>query len=212
MSLAHKISGRNRLKKYQCFMNEIQPTEKQSILDVGFSDREYSASDNFLEKHYPHPENITALGIDTANEFPRRYPKVKVVTYNGREFPFADKQFDIVWSNAVIEHVGDFPKQVFFLREMLRVGRVVYFTTPNRYFPIEVHTRLPLVHWLPKKHFERIARLLGKGWATGEYMFLLSRKRLDEIIASAGVKKYRILRNRRFLCTMDFAVIVNRSE
>jgi 2-polyprenyl-3-methyl-5-hydroxy-6-metoxy-1,4-benzoquinol methylase len=210
MSLAHKISGKNRLKKYQCFMNEIQPTEKQSILDVGFSDHEHSPNDNFLEKHYPHPENITALGIDTPVEFATRYPKVKAVKYNGQEFPFADKQFDIVWSNAVIEHVGDFPKQVFFLREMLRVGRVVYFTTPNRHFPIEVHSRLPLAHWLPKRHFEKIARLVGKGWATGDYMFLLTSNRLKEIITAANAAECRIIRNRILLCTMDFAVIARR--
>jgi len=85
----------------------------------------------------------------------------------------------------------------------------VYFTTPNRHFPIEVHTRLPLFHWLPKKYFENIARLVGKGWATGDYMFLLSRKRLNEIITTAGANDYRIIRNRKFLFTMDFAVIAS---
>ena len=63
--------------------------------------------------------------------------------------PFPDGAFDVVHSNAVIEHVGGRERQEAFVREALRVGRRVFLTTPNRWFPIEVHTRLPLVHWLP---------------------------------------------------------------
>jgi hypothetical protein len=50
--------------------------------------------------------------------------------------------------------------------EALRVGRAVFLTTPNRRFPVEVHTRLPLVHWLPDQASGRVYRALGKGFAT----------------------------------------------
>ena len=63
--------------------------------------------------------------------------------------PFDDGSFDVVFSNAVIEHVGDRERQGQLVREALRVGRRVFLTTPNRWFPVEVHTRLPFVHWLP---------------------------------------------------------------
>ena len=49
----------------------------------------------------------------------------------------------------MIEHVGGRDRQRQLVSEAIRVGRRVFITTPNRRFPIEVHTRLPLVHWLP---------------------------------------------------------------
>jgi SAM-dependent methyltransferase len=55
--------------------------------------------------------------------------------------PFADGEFDIVFSNAVIEHVGDRERQRQLVSEALRVGRRIFITTPNCRFPIEVHTR-----------------------------------------------------------------------
>ena len=77
--------------------------------------------------------------------------------------PFADRSFDIVFSNAVIEHVGDIERQRLFVAEALRVGRRVFLTTPNRWFPIEVHTRLPFVHWLPERAADRVYDLGRQG-------------------------------------------------
>ena len=82
--------------------------------------------------------------------------------------PFADGSFDVVFSNAVIEHVGDIDRQRLFVAEALRVGRRVFLTTPNRWFPIEVHTRLPLVHWLPERAAGRAYDLTGKRLGAGE--------------------------------------------
>jgi hypothetical protein len=75
-----------------------------------------------------------------------------------------------VYSNAVIEHVGGHERQQAFVRESLRVGRRVFLTTPNRWFPIEVHTRLPLVHWLPQPLATRVYELAGKPWARENHL------------------------------------------
>src|SRR5262245_29480392 len=177
-SFAYRVSAFNRRRKWKLFLQCIQPGPDDRILDVGFSDREYSSMDNFLEKNYPFPSNITALGVDDPVEFPQRYPAVRVVQYDGRIFPFSDGEFDVAWSNAVIEHVGTAAtsreSQIRFIRELIRVSRRVYFTTPNRWFPVEVHTRTPLLHWLPKPYFDRYLRRRGKEWAAGDYMTLLS--------------------------------------
>ncbi|MDR0769177.1 MAG: class I SAM-dependent methyltransferase [Dysgonamonadaceae bacterium] len=185
------ISRKNRERKYKLFLKEINPSEKDKILDVGFADREYSEVDNFLEKHYPLQSNITALGVfETAEVFRERYPEVSVVLYDGKIFPFANKSFDIGWSNAVIEHVGGRERQLLFVKELCRVCKKVYFTTPNRYFPFEVHTRYPLIHWLPKKIFDKILSMTSSKWVTGDYMNLLSRKSLENILHKAEVESY----------------------
>lgn len=100
----------------------VRPGPETRVLDVGFNEREHSAVDNYIERRFPWPANLTALGLHEAVEFRQRYPQVRVVRYDGSIFPFADKAFDVVWSNAVIEHVGDFNRQVLFVREMARVA------------------------------------------------------------------------------------------
>src|SRR5437763_1442084 len=139
-NLAINISIKNRKKKYQYFIKQLQPDKSSKILDVGFTEDDTYPGVNFLEKNYPYKENITALGIEDAPTFRKNFPQIRVIKYDGNYFPFADKEFDIVWSNAVIEHVGDSARQLFFLSELLRTGKNIFITTPNRWFPIEVHT------------------------------------------------------------------------
>ena len=211
-SFAYRVSGFNRRRKWEIFLREFPPDPEHRVLDIGFSDREYSATDNFIEKHYPYRSRITALGVEAPAEFPERYPDVKVVQYDGREFPFEDKTFDIAWSNAVIEHVGRHEgrreAQALFLREIARVSKSAFVTTPNKRFPIEVHTRTPLLHWLPKPWFDRYLKLRGIDWAMGDYMDLLSMGELRRLLREAGITKYRIVQNRLLGLTLDFVVII----
>lgn len=75
----------------------------------------------------------------------------KVVLGDGMSLPFADGSFDLVFSNSVIEHVGDRAQQARFAAEIARVGKQYWVQTPNRYFPIEHHLWTPLVHWFPRR-------------------------------------------------------------
>jgi hypothetical protein len=74
-----------------------------------------------------------------------------VVLGDGTSLPFADRSFDLVFSNSVIEHVGSRAEQARFASEIARVGRQYWVQTPNRYFPIEHHLWTPFVHWLPRR-------------------------------------------------------------
>jgi hypothetical protein len=73
------------------------------------------------------------------------------VAGDGRALPFADGAFDLVFSNSVIEHVGDAESQRRFAREVMRVGRAWWVQTPDRRFPVEQHLLTPIVHWLPRR-------------------------------------------------------------
>ncbi|MGH8139016.1 MAG: class I SAM-dependent methyltransferase [Steroidobacteraceae bacterium] len=209
MTLAHWLSGYNRKRKWQLFLSQILPTQDTTVLDVGYCEKEFSPTDNFIEKHYPHPHRITALGITPANEFATRYPAVRAVCYDGTRFPFADNEFDVCWSNAVIEHVGNRERQLQFLQEVARVSKRAFITTPNRFFPVEVHTRTPLLHFLPKKTFDAYLVRVGKRWATGSYMSLLSERDLKGLLSQAGIERYRLFRNRLLGFTADFAVVMD---
>jgi 2-polyprenyl-3-methyl-5-hydroxy-6-metoxy-1,4-benzoquinol methylase len=72
---------------------------------------------------------------------------------------FPDKAFDIVFSNSVIEHVGGIERQRKFADECMRCGRNFFVQTPNRWFPVDTHTLMPLIHWLPLRIFKKFVRV-----------------------------------------------------
>jgi Methyltransferase domain len=166
--LAARVSLRSRRSKYRLFMHTFRPDESMSIVDVGVADSAFgvgggaASTYNFLEAMYPWPRRITAVGLGELPNFQRAFPEVTCVRADGRDLPFEDEEFDIAFSNAVIEHVGDEQAQREFATELCRVARRVFVTTPNRWFPLDVHTFLPAVHWLPEQPRNRILRGLGK--------------------------------------------------
>lgn len=207
-NLAKKFSNRNRQKKFEYFLNYFKPTAKTSILDVGASEKEYQKNGNILEKRYPYQEKITVLGVDEYKELIERYPRIKVMQYDGQsEFPFQDKEFDICWSNAVLEHVGGRTAQIAFLKEINRVSNRGFITTPNRFFPLELHTKAFLLHYLPKKYFDNILLIWGKKWATGSYMHLLSLSQLRLILDESGISNYKIKKNSFMGFVVEFIVV-----
>jgi hypothetical protein len=157
--VASRVSMRSRERKLQLFLDLLQPGPETTVVDVGVTDAPFGAgsTDNFFEALYPWPERITGVGRTELDRFSAAFPKVRAVRADGRDLPFGNAEFDIGFSNAVVEHVaGGRDGQRQFVHELCRVARRVFVTTPNRRFPIEVHTLLPFVHWLPKGPRERL--------------------------------------------------------
>jgi Methyltransferase domain len=184
VGLADSISLRSRRRKLLLFLDVLGPGPETTVLDVGADELAFGEGGgcgtlNYFEEHYPWPERITALGLQDGAVFRARYPDIAYVQGDACALPFADGEFDVVHSNAVIEHVGGRERQRLLVSEALRVARRVFITTPNRRFPIEVHTRLPLVHWLPDGAAHRAYDAVGKPFA--KEIELLSRRELEEL-------------------------------
>ncbi len=178
MNLVDAVSLRSRRRKLRLFLEEMLPTPSTTVLDVGADEVGFGAeggqsgcgTHNFFEELYPWPSRITALGLHDGAGFRRHYPESAYVQGDALALPFPDGAFDVVFSNAVIEHVGAAEQQRRFVAEALRVGRRVFLTTPNRWFPLEVHTRLPFVHWLPDAAAGRAYDLAGMAWARENHL------------------------------------------
>ena len=77
--------------------------------------------------------------------------------------PVRDSTVDVVVCAQVYEHVAN--AEILF-SEIWRVlvdGGVCFLSGPNKLYPVELHYRLPLIHWLPASWAGACLRALGRG-------------------------------------------------
>lgn len=191
---------RARRKIYREMERMLPLKEMQSVLDVGVTADRKCGFSNFFEMLFPHPERITAFSDQDASWMSEVWQGLRFVRGDARAMPFADKSFDFVFSSAVIEHVGSRDCQLAFLRECVRVARKwIFITTPNRWFPVEIHTGLPLLHWLPVQWHRRMFRLLGfASLAKEENLNMLDERTSRGMLAELGVEAFAIRKMRFF--------------
>ena len=146
-----------RAEMFKLFMDQMKPGPATRIIDVGTSEEENEGA-NFLEKEYPWRHKLTCAGIGSGEAVCAAYPQVSFTHIEpGEKLPFETATFDIACSNAVLEHVGGKQQRREFLLELLRVASAVFITVPNRWFPVEHHTSIPLLHFSPSA-FRRALR------------------------------------------------------
>ncbi len=80
----------------------------------------------------------------------------RVKIYNGYKLPFKNETFDLVFSQQVIEHLEPSKKIDFILEEkrVIKDFGVIYHQVPHRLVPYEAHTKVWLIHWLPKSFYK----------------------------------------------------------
>jgi SAM-dependent methyltransferase len=166
--IAARASLWNRRHKLALFLETMRPGPETRVVDVGVGDTGFgtepgvASSHNFFEALYPWPQRITAVSDVPLPNFAQEFPMVECVTASGTELPFEDGAFDVAFSNAVVEHVGSRAEQRRFVAELCRVAPRVFLSTPNRWFPVETHTLLPFLHWLPRPAADRAFATLGR--------------------------------------------------
>lgn len=191
--LTDRISTHVRRRMYARFLG-MGVGADDSVLDVGVTSDVEQLASNYLEAWLPGKHRLTACGIDDASFLEELYPGLRFVRGDGRRLPFADGSFDWVHSSAVLEHVGSATDQAAFVSELHRVCRKgVFATTPNRWFPVEFHTVLPLVHWLPKPWFRAVLRRLGhETLACEQHLNLLGRGELEAICRGLDIGPWQV--------------------
>jgi len=182
---------------YAVFETVVPCDSDTTVIDIGVTPDRSLADSNFFETLYPYPHRITATSIEDASHLESVYPGLSFVQTDGHTLPFPDGAFDVAFSSAVLEHVGETQHQKRFISELRRVSRSFFLTTPNRWFPVEVHTFLPLVHWLPRSTHRTLLKAIGlEFWSKVENLHLLSKEDLIELFESPDdvrVEQHRIL-------------------
>jgi SAM-dependent methyltransferase len=110
-----------------------------NILDVGGTQTFWDTSGFFDEKM-----NLLRITLMNVRKVPVSRPNFNSIVGDARDLKeFKENQFDVVFSNSVIEHVGDYNDQLQMANEIRRVGKRYFVQTPNLYFPIEPHLFSP---------------------------------------------------------------------
>jgi SAM-dependent methyltransferase len=204
-AIKHRAMKKSREEKVADFYDRF--AAGMTVLDVGVTceTQKTPPLQNYFLKTFPHDRQYyTGLGIDDLSSMGAKYPGATFVSYRGGRFPFADKQFDCVFSNAVIEHVGDNTAQLQFVDEMLRVGRSVFFTTPNKFFPVESHTNLLFVHWNDRL-FYWWCRVTGR-YVREQNLKLFSKRRLRRLMKASRASNFSLNANKLYGMPMTFTV------
>ncbi|MGO9009410.1 MAG: methyltransferase domain-containing protein [Bryobacteraceae bacterium] len=135
------ISRHFRRRRMARFVAELGVSSETRVLDIG------GTPDNWRLLNSP-PRLVL---LNTPRAAADLAGASAWVAGDGCALPFRDAAFDVVFSNSVIEHVGDAASQRHFAREVVRVGRAYWVETPNRWFPVEQHLFTPFLHWLPQR-------------------------------------------------------------
>lgn len=152
------------------------------MLDLGSEDGSHIRS--VLHGTAISPKNVYVADInpEAVAAAARRFGFTPVVIGEQGRLPFPDGFFDIVYCSSVIEHVtvpkdrvwelrsgGEFrrrsaERQKSFASEVERLSRQYYVQTPNKWFPIESHTWLPFLGWLPRRLLVPVLRFTNRFW------------------------------------------------
>lgn len=153
------------------FCGALGVTRETRVLDVG------GTFYNWSLLPVDRRPRLTLLNVDAAPPIDQRPEGVTYVRASALEIPFGRGDFDIVFSNSVIEHVGNWSAQQQFASEIRRLGAPYWVQTPNYYFPIEPHFLGVGVQFLPRAVAVPYVR-----WASAWGWF--RRRQRDEVTAA----------------------------
>ncbi|MCP6763093.1 MAG: class I SAM-dependent methyltransferase [Fischerella sp. CENA71] len=158
------------------------------ILDVGGTVK-FWENTGLLDRENKNIEiTLLNLSFPTINS---TYPNIKQVVGDARNMVnFHSNEFDIVFSNSVIEHVGSYHEQRQMANEVMRVGKRYYVQTPYLFFPIEPHFIFPLFQFFPLNFRVWLLTNFSLGW----YGKVAPQDEAREIVTSI-----RLLNQREFV-------------
>jgi hypothetical protein len=187
--LQERFSLAARRRMYQAWQTYAGDVQGQSVLDVGSTpDRERRDSNCMLPWFQASGARLSLYSPEDIGGIADLFPYARILPSAGfgAPIPAADRSFAWTASSAVLEHVGGADAQRDFIAECARVSEGLFLTTPNRWHWLEFHTKLPLLHWLPRPAHRSALRALGKPlWAQESHLRLLDRRELHALAQSA---------------------------
>ena len=184
-----KIVIKKRWEILKIINEEIRTNKIQDVLDIGTTSDVSHYSSSFIVKNIEKVKNFKSISDQniSSNFF---YKKLKKsIVENLAENEIQEFSSDLVISSATIEHVGNFLNQKKMIKNVIKLSKKEFIiTTPYRFHPIEFHTKIPLIHWLPKLIHRKILKFLGLSfYAMEENLNFLDIKDIKKILSDEKI-------------------------
>jgi len=190
------VSLRARRRMFELWLASAGAAPGQSILDVGATpDTERLDSNCMLPWFQSCGLRLSLYSPEDISHLARSLPGVLILPpAHAPVIPAPDASYDWVSSSAVIEHVGSSSQQERFLADCARVAaRGLFLTCPNRWHWLEFHTKLPLLHWLPRRWHRAVLRRVGlAAWARESHLRLVGAGELGVMAEHALGNRWRV--------------------
>ena len=190
LKIFDKIVTKKRLEIVDIINEQIVLNNIQDVLDIGTTSDTENKSSNLIIKNLKNVKNISSISdqLITSPFFKKKLQKS--IVQNFSEHEIENFKSDLVVSNATIEHVGNYKNQKAMVRNMIKLSKkMVIISSPYRYHPIEFHTKIPFIHWLPKKIHRNILKNFNISFYSKEKnLNLLSESDFSSFIKNKEIK------------------------
>ncbi len=188
-AIQERLSVAARHRMFALWKRFAGPVEGKKVLDVGATpDRERRDSNCMVPWFHECGARVTLYSPEDVRAVAVEFPFADLLPSAGFGAPIPAPARAFAWAaaSAVLEHVGGAPDQVRFIADCARVADGLFLTTPNRWHWLEFHTKLPLLHWLPRSAHRRILRALGRElWASEAHLRLVGAEELRRMARAA---------------------------
>ena len=190
LKIFDRIVTKKRLEIVNIINNQIILNNINDVLDIGTTSDTENKSSNFIIKNLKNIKNFNSISnqLITSSFFKKKLQKSIIKNFS--EYEIENFKSDLVVSNATIEHVGNYNNQKAMVSNMIKLSKkMVIISTPYRYHPLEFHTKIPFIHWLPKKIHRKILKNFNLTfYSKEENLNLLSKSDLRSFIENEEIK------------------------
>ena len=187
-----KIIRKKRVEIVKIIENEIDFKEIYDCVDIGTTSDMENESSNFIIKNIQNLKKIKSFSNQYITD-PFFFSTVQgSITEQLTRGAIEKLKSDAVISSATIEHVGSRENQKKMIKNISLLSKKFFIiTTPNKNYPIDFHTKLPLINLLPNKIFRKILKLMGfEFFSKEENLNLISYSDIKNLINESNINEF----------------------
>ena len=198
---------KKRYEIIEIIKEQINLNKIYNILDIGTTSDEQNISSNLIVKSLNNVNEFNSISDQKITSSFFKKTLQKSITENFSEEEIKKFGSDLVVSSATIEHVGNYNNQKMMLSNMIKLSKnMIIITTPNRFHPVDFHTKIPFIHWLPKNIHRKILKFLNLSfYSREENLNLLSESDFIQLAKDENITyEFKYIRLLGFISNLIF--------